>query len=64
MPKIISDRVLTLCGNMIIISEWEAVGFSWAILRDKYKRWFYLQRDGLIVSEGEDKKALQVLGWY
>lgn len=48
----------------MIIKEWTACGFAWRLVREQYKIWYYLERDGVMVAEGQDRKALLQKGWY
>lgn len=49
---------------MLIVKEYQAVGFSWRLLRHQYRAWYYLERDGAIIAEGGDRRALLTSGWY
>jgi hypothetical protein len=49
---------------MLICKEYTAAGFSWRLLRDRIRCWYYLERDGVVVAESDDRKALLRQGWY
>ncbi len=49
---------------MLICKRWRAIGFDWRLLRDRYRVWYYLERDGKITAEGGDPRALLSQGWY
>ena len=49
---------------MLIIKEYSAMGFKWRLLLDRKCHWFYLERDGKIISEGTNRTELLKLGWY
>ena len=49
---------------MLICKEYRAVGFNWRLLRNRRCAWYYLERDGKIVAEGGDRRALLSQGWY
>jgi hypothetical protein len=48
----------------LIMKEWQAVGFTWRLLRSRRCPWFYLERDGRVIAEGSDRKNLLSQGWY
>ena len=37
---------------MLIIREFKVLGFSWRVLRERNRAWYYLERDGQIIAEG------------
>ena len=50
--------------DMLVIKEYAALGYNWRLLRHRMRAWYYLERDGLIVAEGSDRRALLAQGWY
>jgi hypothetical protein len=50
--------------GLLIVKEYRAVGFAWRLLRERQSNWFYLERDGHVIAEGGDRKALLAQGWY
>lgn len=46
------------------IKEWTAVGFSWALERDRQHGYFWLLRNGQVVDEGTDSRRLLDRGWF
>ena len=49
---------------MIEIKAWSAMTYKWRLLRDRYRAWYWLERDGCLVAEGGDRAALLSQGWY
>jgi len=49
---------------MLIVKEYEAVGCKWRLLRERSSAWYYLERDGQVIAEGGDRRALLTQGWY
>lgn len=37
---------------MLIIREFRILGFSWRVLRERNCAWYYLERDGEVIAEG------------
>jgi hypothetical protein len=48
----------------IIMKEWLAIGFKWRVLRHRFRGWYYLERDGIVIEEGGDYRKLLTNGWY
>lgn len=49
---------------MLICKAWCAVNHSWRLLRERQSAWYYLERDGLVIAESGDRRALLAQGWY
>lgn len=49
---------------MLVCKEYRAAGFLWRLLRDRGRAWYYLERDGRLIAESGDRRALLKLGWY
>ena len=49
---------------MLICKEYEACGFKWRLLRHRFRGWYYLERDGVVIAESGDRKALLAQGWH
>ena len=62
-PTLSSQEEMVSAGSLIC-KEWRAIGFSWRLLRRRWRAWYLLERDGQVIAESGDRRALLEQGWY